>query len=79
MSYASDPGKFAEAVSPSDTVDLASPARSLYVGATGSLSVVMYGDEATVTFAAVPVGIFPIQVTRVNATGTTASNIVALR
>jgi hypothetical protein len=79
MSYASDPGKFAETVSPSDTIDLASPARSLYVGATGSLSVVMYGDGATVTFAAVPVGIFPIQVTRVNNTGTTASNIVALR
>lgn len=79
MSYVSDPGKFGEAVTPSDVTSLSNPARSLYVGGTGSLSVVMYGDGATVTFAAVPVGIFPIQITRVNASGTTATNIVALR
>lgn len=79
MSDVSNPGKWGEAVTPSDVTNLGSPARSLYVGGTGALSVVMYGDGATVTFAAVPVGVFPIQVTRVNATGTTATNIVALR
>lgn len=79
MSNVGDPGKWAETVTPSDSVNLTQPARSLYIGSTGSLSVVMYGDGAIVSFAAVPVGILPIQVTRVNAAGTTATNIVALR
>lgn len=78
MSNVGDPAKWGESVTPDDVVNLANPARSLYIGGTGSLSVEMYGG-GTQSFAAVPVGIFPIQVTRVNATGTTATNIVALR
>lgn len=79
MSDVSNPGKWGEVVTPSDVTNLTNPARSLYVGVAGNLSVVMYGDGATVVFANVPVGIFPIQITRVNATGTTATNLVALR
>lgn len=79
MSNVGDPAKWAEAVTPSDSVNLSQPARSLYIGGTGAVSVVMYGDEATVVFPAAPVGVLPIQVTRVNATGTTATNIVAMR
>lgn len=78
MSNVGDPAKWAETVTPSDVTNLAYPARSLYIGGTGALSVEMYGG-GTQVFAAVPVGIFPIQVTRVNATGTGATNIVALR
>lgn len=57
--------------------------RSLYVGTTGNITVVMAhenlkGTQSTVTFSNVPVGIFPIQVAQVRSTGTTASNIVAL-
>jgi hypothetical protein len=64
------------AVTPSDTV--ARPARALYVGTGGNVSVVMAGGQ-TVTFANVPAGmLLPIEVGRVLATGTTASNIVAL-
>lgn len=77
MSYVSDPGKFAVAVTPSDATVL-TPTRALYIGSTGALTVKMAGDGAIVAFAAVPVGIFPIQVTQVRATGTVASSIVAL-
>jgi hypothetical protein len=51
--------------------------RALYIGGTGDLTVRM-ADDQTVLFTAVPVGIFPIQVDQVRATGTTATNIVAL-
>jgi hypothetical protein len=78
MSNVGDPAKWAEAVTPSDTVSLTSPARSLYIGGTGTLSVEMYGG-GTANFAAVPVGVLPVQVTRVNLTGTSATSIVALR
>jgi hypothetical protein len=77
MSYVSDPGKFAVAVVPSDATVL-DPTRALWIGGTGNLSVVMAGDGATVVFSNVPVGIFPIQVTKVLA-ATTATSIVAMR
>ncbi len=51
--------------------------RGLYIGVTGNLAVRM-PDGMSVTFANVPVGVFPIQVDQVLATGTTATNIVAL-
>lgn len=51
--------------------------RAIYVGGTGNINVRM-ADEQIVLFTAVPVGIFPIQVDQVLATGTTATNIVAL-
>jgi len=50
---------------------------ALYVGGAGSVVAVDENGEAT-TFVAVPVGTFlPIAVKRVNATGTTATNLVA--
>lgn len=51
--------------------------RALYIGSTGNLAVRM-ADGQTVTFASVPVGIFPIQVDMVLSTGTVASSILAL-
>jgi hypothetical protein len=79
MSHVGDPSLFAETVTPSDTVSLSAPTRALYIGVTGNISVQMYGNGATQIFSNVPVGILPVQVTRVNATGTTASSIVAMR
>jgi len=80
MSNVGDPFKWAENVTPSDTVDLAAPARGLWVGGAGAVSVQMYGDGATMIFSGIPAGtLLPVQVTRVNATGTTATNIVAGR
>lgn len=77
MSDVGNPARLAVAVTPSDVTNLANPTRALYVGGTGNLSVEMYGG-GTAVFSSVPVGILPIQVTRVNATSTTATNILAL-
>jgi len=67
----------ATAVTPGDSTDIP-VTRALYIGTTGDVAVRMADDENSVTFTAVAVGIFPIQVSRVLSTGTTASNIVAL-
>ena len=76
MSYNSDPAAFATAVTPSDATVL-TPTRGLYIGGTGSVVVQMYGSDNTVTFAAVPVGVLPVRVTKVLA-ATGATDIVAL-
>lgn len=67
----------AAAVTPHDTNAIATTA-ALYVGGAGAVKVDM-ASGATVTFSAVPAGaILPIQVIRVYATGTAATNILAL-
>lgn len=71
-------GYDARTVTPSDTVNMPDgTARALYVGVTGNLTVVMANGTVQL-FSNVPVGILPIQVSRVNSTATTATNIVAL-
>lgn len=86
------PARRAIAVTPSDTKDVtnasgdAAPsyAKALYIGVTGDVSIIAAGDNTNsgagtaVTFTAVPVGWFPVQVRRVRNTGTTASSIVGL-
>lgn len=52
--------------------------RGLYIGVTGDVAVIMAGDTAAVTFKAAPVGILPIQVTKVMSTNTTATDMLAL-
>lgn len=65
-------------VVPSDVTTLTrGVCQALHISVGGTLSVLME-DGTTGTFPAVPVGIFPIQVQRVNATGTAATGIVAL-
>lgn len=65
------------AITTSDTVALVSPCRAVYVGGAGNIRAIMGGVE--VNFIAVPVGtILRIVATRINATGTTATNLVAL-
>lgn len=71
------PAANAAAVAPSDDTPLVTVPRALWVGGTGSLKVDMIGGQ-TVTFAAVPVGFMPIRVTKVHATGTSATSIVAV-
>ncbi len=80
-SYGYDNGPFpnAVAVTPSDTVPLTTPTRGLYVGTTGNLTVIMNLGTTPVTFSNIPVGLYDkLSVSQVMATGTTASNIVAL-
>lgn len=72
------PAQNAAAVTPSDSVDLTYTSRALYVGAAGDVKVTM-NESGTVTFVDVVAGtLLPIRVDRVFATGTTATDIVAL-
>ena len=67
----------AAAVTPSDTVDLSDVTQALYVGGAGALAVITMAGQ-TVTFAAVAAGTtHELRVSRVKATGTVASSIVA--
>lgn len=66
-------------VTPSDTHAIkGGPARALYVGVTGDVAAVNENGVAVI-FTAVPAGaVLPIATRRVNATNTTATNIIAL-
>jgi len=73
----------AVAVTPSDTVTIQNNSGDtrgclVYVGVSGDLAVVTSAGE-TVTFKDVPQGmILPVQVTKVLATGTTATDLISL-
>lgn len=69
----------ASAVTPSDTTVIENT-RGLYVGGAGNIVVQMYGNPSgTTTFSGVPAGTFlPLQVSKVMATLTTATLILAL-
>ena len=76
--YGSIPAEDAGAVTPSDSTNLTSIARSLYVGTAGNVTLLTVGQNV-VTFSNVQSGsILPVRTIRVNATSTTATNIVAL-
>lgn len=64
-------------ITPSNTVNLANPS-VVYVGTTGNVRVLTaQGDD--VTFNNVPAGgVLPVQVIRVYATSTTATNLVGI-
>jgi hypothetical protein len=67
-----------DSVTPNDSVDLARQTRGVYVGVAGDLKVTMVAGDV-LTFVGLAAGlIHPIQVTRVWATGTTATSILAL-
>ena len=69
----------AAAVAPDDNTDLARTSRGIYIGGAGNLAVILDHETSAVTFIAVAVGsVLPIRVRRVLATGTTATNLVAL-
>ena len=63
---------------PSDTVDLPEPTRGIYVGGGGNIKI-DFVSGGTVTFVGWLGGtILPVQALRVYATGTTATNMIAL-
>lgn len=69
----------AEAVTPNDSAYLNYTARAIYVGGTGDVTV-EDGNGNAVTFKAVPAGVtLPFVTNRVHATGTSATNLLALR
>lgn len=72
------PAAHAFAISPSDSVDVDTQTRGIYVGNGGAIAAIMAGGE-TVTFAGVATGtILPIAVSRVLSAGTTASGLIGL-
>ena len=79
MSSYVDPSRSAVAVTPSDSTDIRDGqlTRGIYVGVAGNISVVIGG--VSVLFKGALAGtVLPIRITRVNATSTTATDIVAL-
>jgi hypothetical protein len=72
------PASHAFAITPSNGTDLSDVTRGLYCGIGGDIAVVMLSGQ-TVTFSQAPGGaILPLRVSRVLATGTTASALVGL-
>lgn len=70
------PAYNATAVTKSDSTVLPAT-RGLYIGVSGDVVVTMAGGATPITFKAVPVGVLPIQVTKVLA-ATAATDIIAL-
>jgi len=67
-----------QSVTPNDGTDLPDVAQGLIAGATGTIAVnLRNGNTASITVGTANT-IMPIEVTRVKATGTTATGIVAL-
>lgn len=67
------------AVTPNDSTDLAFVSRAIMVGADGNVSLIGLHDTAPVTVAALKAGtIYPFRCSRIRATGTTATGIVAM-
>ena len=65
-------------ITPADGTPLAHTPRAIYVGTSGSLSAVMLSGEAVV-FSILQAGmIYPLRLTEVRATGTTAGGLIAL-
>lgn len=66
-------------ITPSDTVDLPNVSHSLWVGGAGDVAAVMQNNVMPVVIAAVPAGSWlPLAAKRINATGTTATGLIAL-
>lgn len=74
-----EPFRTGAAVTPSDATVYTPPLDALYVGGAGNLALVGV-DGASYTLNGVLAGtLYNVQATKVMATGTTATNIVALR
>lgn len=71
------PAPSGASITPNDTTDLPRLAR-LYVGVSGDIAVILANDTVAIPLKNVPVGYQPLIVKRVLATGTTASELIAL-
>ncbi len=68
----------AVAVIPSDTQMLSYPCRALYIGGAGNVSGVTFEGNDVTFYGLVGGSILPVQFVQIQATGTTATNLVAL-
>lgn len=67
-----------EVVAPHNANEQTFVSRAIYVGVSGDVTCLM-ADGTTLLFKALPVGIHPIRAKRVNATGTTATDMLFLK
>jgi hypothetical protein len=73
------PAFSAFAITPSDTTNMVSMCRGIYVGTAGNIAAIMSDGTGPITFMNCLQGqVLPIIAMRVNNTNTTASNLVAL-
>ncbi len=77
MASALKPASNGLIVTPSDTINLPHESIYLYVGVAGDVSVEMKGVGTALIIDSVPAGtLLPIKITRVNSTGTAATDMV---
>ena len=77
---ATGPSPSAFAITPDDDNNLAYPIRALYVGTGGDITCILQDDTVAVVFANVLGGsCLPLQVKRILASGTGASDLLGLR
>lgn len=73
------PAASAVAITPSDSVDLETPTRGLYVGAAGNVKVDMVDNGTAIVFTGLAAGVIhPIRCKRVYSTGTSATGLVGV-
>jgi len=73
------PARNGFAITPNDSVDLSITCRALFVGGAGDVSVILKGDSSSIVFKNVSAGtVLPVSAKRVEATLTTATDIVGL-
>lgn len=73
------PARNAFSITPDDGTDLSVSCRSLFIGGAGDVSAILVGDFSSTLFKNIQAGvILPISVKRVEATLTTATDIVGL-
>ncbi len=74
-----DPASLGAAITPTDDTDLPVTCRGIYVGVGGDVAVILDGMITAMTFKNAAQGrVLPIRVRRVMATGTAATNLIAL-
>jgi hypothetical protein len=72
------PAQNAEVVVPHDSNDLGQPSRGLVIGVGGTISVETVGGQSAVVLTVATGAVLALRVTRINNTGTSATNMVSL-
>ena len=75
----SSPARNCFSITPNDSADLSVVCRSLFISGAGDVSVILANDSSSVLFKNVPAGtVLPVFAKRVEATLTTATDILGL-